>query len=122
MTDARHGNTTEPSPEAASGYNRGFLKGVLGGVLIGTVAGVLFAPTMNAALGNLRRRLKDAAAGTYRHATTRVGDAVDDLQQKGRGIYGKALSAVARGADDVKERAADAQAELDQSAAQAARR
>jgi len=31
----------------------------------------------------------DAAAEEYRQATTRVGDAVDDLQQKGRGVYAK---------------------------------
>jgi hypothetical protein len=64
----------------------------------------------------------DAAAEEYRQATTRVGDAVDDLQQKGRGVYAKALSAVVRGAEDVKERAIEAETELDQSAAQQQRR
>jgi hypothetical protein len=64
----------------------------------------------------------DAAADKYREATTSIGDAVDDLQQKGRAVYGKALSAVVRDAEDVKEPATEAQAELDQSAADEARR
>ena len=92
---------TEPRFEAAAGHRSWFLTGLVGGALIGTAAGVLFAPQINAALRNIRRQLTDAAAGasdaaaeTYREATTRVGDAVDDLQQKGRAVYGKALSAV----------------------------
>ncbi len=115
--------------EAAAGHRSRFLTGLVGGALIGTAAGVLFAPQINAALRNIRRQLTDTAAGAsdaaaekYREATTRVGDAVDDLQQKGRAVYGKALSAVVRGAEDVKERATEARSELDQSAAPAARR
>ena len=113
-------NTTEPRLEAAAGHSSGFLKGLVGGALIGTAAGVLFAPQINAALRNIRRQLTDTAAGAsdaaaekYREATTRVGDAVDDLQQKGRAVYGKALSAVVRGAEDVKERATEARSELE---------
>ena len=91
---------------------RGFLIGLFGGALIGTAAGVLFSSQINAAVRNLRRQLADGAAGAsdaasagYRAATTRVGDAVDDLQHKGREVYGKALSAVVRGAEDLKESA-----------------
>ena len=95
--------------------------------MIGAAVGVVFAPQAQAALRTLRRQLKDAgasdtAAERYREAATRVGDAVDDLEQKGREVYGKALSVVVRGAEDVKERATEAQAELDQRAAHAARR
>jgi hypothetical protein len=61
----------------------------------------------------------DAAAEKYRQATTRVGDAVDDPSAEG-GVYAKALSAVVRGAEDVKERAIEAQTDLDQSARTAA--
>jgi hypothetical protein len=64
----------------------------------------------------------DAAAGAYREATSRAGSAVHDLQQEGRGAFGKVLNVVIRGADDVKERAAGVQAALDQSAADATRR
>ena len=128
MNETRQEDTNEPRVEAAGNRSR-FLKGLFSGVLIGTTAGVLFAPQINAALRNIRRQLTDTAAGArdaaaekYREATTRVGDAVDDLQQKGRGVYGKALSAVVRGAEDIKERATEAQTELDQSPAYAARR
>ena len=106
-----------------------FLKGLFGGALLGTVAGVLFAPQIYAAFKNLRHELTDAvaeaggaASGAYREATTRAGDAADDLQQTGRGVYGKALSAVIRGAEDVKERATEAQADLEQSAPKPTRR
>ena len=129
MDDTRHEDTAEPRFEAAAGHRSRFLTGLVGGALIGTAAGVLFAPQINAVLRKVRRQLTDTAAGardaaadTYRDATTRLGDAVDDLQQKGRGVYGKALSAVVRSADNVKERATDAQTELAHSAAHAARR
>jgi gas vesicle protein len=121
---------TLPSHDSRpSGQSGSFLIGLFGGALIGTAAGVLFASQISAAVRNLRRQLTDAAAGAsdaasarYRAATTRVGDAVDDLQQTDRGVYGKALSAVVRGAEDVKEQAVEAQIELDQSAANATRR
>lgn len=128
MNETRQEDTNEPRVEAAGNRSR-FLKGLFSGVLIGTAAGVLFAPQINAALRNVRRQLtdtaggaRDAAAEKCQEATTRVGDAVDDLQQKGRGVYGKALSAVVRGVEDVKERATEVQTELDQNPAFAARR
>jgi gas vesicle protein len=129
MNETRTEDTTEPQLAAAAGDSSRFLTGLFGGALIGTVAGVLLAPQIHAALRTIRRQLRETAGGTsdvaadkYREATTRVGDAVDDLQQKARAVYGKALSAVVRGAEDVKERATEAQTELDQSAADAARR
>lgn len=125
---AKNVNTTKPQVEAASRQSGHFLTGLFGGAMIGTAAGVLFAPELNAALRTLRRQLTDAAgdagdaaAERYREATTRVGDAVDDLQKKSRSVYGKTLSVVARGAEDVAERAADAQIELERSASEAAR-
>jgi gas vesicle protein len=129
MNETRREHTSEPRLAAAAGDSSRFLKGLFGGALIGTVAGVLLAPQIHAALRNIRRQLRDMAAGAgdaaadkYREATTSIGDAVDDLQQKGRAVYGKALSAVVRDAEDVKEPATEAQAELDQSAADEARR
>jgi len=129
MDKMGHEETAEPRLEAAAGHGSRFLTGLVGGALIGTAAGVLFAPQITAALRNIGRQVTDTAAGAsdaaaekYREATTRVGDTVDDLQQKGRSVYGKALSAVVRNAENVKERATDAQAELERSTAQAARR
>ena len=129
MTETRHENTTEPRLEATNGQSGGFLIGLFGGALIGTAAGVLFAPQINAAVRNIRRELTDAATGVgdaaaarYRAATTRAGDAVDDLQQKGREVYLNTLSAVARGAEDVNERATEAEIDLNQTAVHAGRR
>lgn len=106
MTETGHENATEPRLETTASHSGGFLIGLVGGALIGTAAGMLFAPQISAAVRNLRRQLADGAAGASdaaRAATPRVGDAVNDLQHKGRGVYEKTLSAVVRGAEDVKE-------------------
>ena len=120
MTETRYANTSQRRLHADRGHGGSFLRGLLSGALIGTAAGVLFAPQIQAALQNRRRQLTDAAASAgdasaekYREAKTRIGDAVDDLKQKGRGVYGKALSAVVRGAEEVKGHATEAQTELD---------
>lgn len=107
MTDARHEQMTMLPPEAAGGHRGSLLRSLVGGALIGTAAGVLFAPRIYAALRTVRRQVTDAAVG--------AGEGVvDDLRQTGRGVYGKALSIVIRGAEDVRERATEAQAELEQ--------
>ena len=107
MTDTRHEQMTMLPPEAAGGHRGSLLRGLVGGALIGTAAGVLLAPRIYAALRTVRRQVTDAAVG--------AGDAVvDDLRQTGRGVYGKALSIIIRGAEDVRERATEAQAELEQ--------
>jgi gas vesicle protein len=107
MTETRHG--------------QGFLKGLLGGALLGAAAGAFFAPQLSAACQRLRDEfggtVTNAAAEAYREATTRAGTAVHDLQREGRGAYGRVLSVVIRGAEDVRERAAEARAGLNQTAA-----
>lgn len=107
---------------------QGFVTGLVGGAVIGAVGGLLFAPQIYAAFKQTRGQLTDAlanagdvAADARREATARAVDAAGDLQRKGRGAYGKALGAVIRGAEDVKARATEAQAELDQRATDAAR-
>jgi gas vesicle protein len=129
MTETRNENIAEPRFEPANGHGNGFLKGLFGGALLGAAAGVLFAPQLHAAFRDLRRQLTDVAADAtdaaterYRDATAAVGEAVDDLQQKGRGLYGKALSVIVRGAEEVQERATEAQTDLEQREANATRR
>jgi gas vesicle protein len=124
MTEKRLEATNDHGGQAAS-----FLKGLFAGALVGTAAGILFAPQAVAALRSLRRQLTDtaanigdAAAERYQQASTQVSDAVDDLHEKGRGAYGKVLSAVVRGAQDVKNHATEAQTELDRSAPNASAR
>ena len=97
-----------------------FTAGLLGGAVLGTVAGVIFAPQILAVFQQARRDLTDrvsgagdAATGAYRDAATRAIDAVDDLHDKGRGAYGKVLSVIARGAEDIGGKATDAQAKLE---------
>lgn len=128
MIEQRQERTIDARLEALNGHGGGFLKGLVGGAVIGAVAGVLMGPQIHAALRHLRRELTDAtadarhgAAGKYHAATERVGDAVHDLEEKGREVYGKALNVVVRGAEDVKARAKDAQTELENRAAHSAR-
>jgi gas vesicle protein len=128
MIEQRQERTTAARLEAGNGHGGGFLKGLVGGAVIGAVAGVLVAPRIHAALRHLRRELTEATADVrhgaeekYHEATERVGQAVDDLQGKGRDMYGKALNVVIRGAEDVKAHATEAQSELDRHAASAAR-
>jgi hypothetical protein len=90
---------------------------------------VLFGFQLKAARRSIRRQLREPAAGAsdaaaekYREATTSAGEPGDDLQQKGRAVYEKALIAVVRGAENFKERATEAGSELDRNAAPAARR
>jgi gas vesicle protein len=106
-----------------------FVTGFFGGALLGAAAGVLFAPQIFAAFKQVRRELADcvteageSAAGAYREATVRAGDAAEELTDKGRGAYGKVLSVIIKGAEDVEGRATDALDGLDQSAAVAATR
>jgi gas vesicle protein len=106
-----------------------FLTGLFGGALLGTIAGVIFAPQIYAAFKQVRRELADAisdagdaATGAYREATIRATDAVDDLHDKGRGTYGKVLSVIIKGAEEVEGRATEAQAKVAKSAAKAATR
>ena len=100
---------------------QGFVKGLFGGALLGTLAGLVFAPEIHAAFTKLREQMTaraadagDAATGAYRDATTRARNAVDELEAKGRGVYGKALDAIARGAEDVAERATQARSNQDE--------
>ena len=110
MTDTRNG--------------QGFVKGLFGGALLGTLASLLFAPEIRAAFTKLRDQMTaeaadagDVATGAYRDAATRARNAVDEIEAKGRDIYGKALDAIAHGAEDVAERATQARANQDQTKA-----
>lgn len=126
MTEKRYETMTDNRLEATHGQGVSFLKGLFAGALVGTAAGVLFAPQAYAALRNLRRQVTDAAANIgdaaaerYQQASAQVSNAVDDLHEKGRGAYGKVLVAVARGAEEVKNHATEAQTELDRPKASA---
>jgi len=132
MNEQRYDTMTEKRLAATNGHGGqsvSFLTGLFTGAFVGAAAGILFAPHAYAALRSLRRQVTDTVASVgdtaaegYRQASTQVSDAVDDLQEKGRGAYGKVLTAVARGAQDVKDYATDAKTELDRSASKASGR
>lgn len=120
---------THDTTNGHDGQSLTFLKGLLSGALIGAAAGILLAPRAHAALHGLWGQVTDSAASLgkaatdrYRRASTQVGDAVQDLHDKGRGAYGKALTAVAAGAHQVEEYAVDAKTVLDRHAAEQSRR
>lgn len=128
IPEKRHGAATDAQHEAANGHSISFLKGAFVGTLVGTAVGILFAPHAHAALRSLRRQLTDtaadigdAAADRYREAGAQVSDAVDDLHEQGREAYGKVLSAVGRGAQDVEHHATETRTELNRGAPKARR-
>ena len=97
--------------------NSRFVIGLLTGAVVGAGLALWFAPE---AASELRRRLTDSAKGLgrrasdqYQQASSRVGDAVDDLTRKGRGVRDNIADAVARGAHQVERYAAAVKADPD---------
>jgi gas vesicle protein len=83
----------------------GFAIGLIAGTFVGAGLAVWLAPRLAA---ELRARLKDSAEGLrsrasqqYAQASTRVGEAVDELTRKGQGVRDDMADAVARGAREV---------------------
>ena len=85
------------------------------GFIVGSVVGagltMLLAPRVAAELRQRvttsARNLGRAASERYQQASTRVGDAVDDLTRKGQGVRDEVLEVVASGAQKVERFAAD---------------
>ncbi len=85
--------------------------GFLAGTAVGAGLMMWLAPK---AASELRQRVADSAkdlgqraSERYQQASTRVGEAVDDLTRKGQGVRDDVAGAVARGAHEV-ERYANA--------------
>ena len=92
-------------------WDHRFLIGFIMGGVVGAGLTMLFAPRVAA---ELRQRVTDsarhlgrAASERYQQASTRVGDAVDELTKKGQGVRNGVLEAVASGAQKVERFAAD---------------
>jgi gas vesicle protein len=102
-------------PTANDGASRTRDHRFLIGLIVGGVAGagltMLFAPR---AAAELRKRVTDsarnlgrAASDRYQQASTRVGDAVDELTKKGQDVRDDVLEVVVSGAQKVERFAAD---------------
>lgn len=95
--------TVDPAPGVPVGQGRsfGFVMGLITGGVVGVGLGMLIAP--RAAVGlrtraaGSARRLGEAASDTYRQASTRIGDAVDDLSKKGQGLRDDLADVIAHG-------------------------
>jgi len=83
----------------------GFLIGLLAGTCIGGGLAMLFAPRsgsdLRQQLADSARNLGDRASEQYQQATTRVGEAVDEITRKGQDVRDEVADVVARGAQEV---------------------
>jgi gas vesicle protein len=83
----------------------GFVVGLLTGTFVGAGLAMWLAPRT---ASELRQRMRDSARSVgeraseqYQQASTRVGEAVDELARKGQGVRDDVADAVARGAHEV---------------------
>jgi gas vesicle protein len=83
----------------------GFVIGLVTGTFVGAGLMMWLAPRM---ASEFRQRMTDSArnlgqraAEQYQQASTRVGEAVDELTRKGQGVRDDVADAVARGAHEV---------------------
>ena len=83
----------------------GFVVGLLTGTFVGAGLMMWLAPRMGS---ELRQRMTNAASSLgkraseqYQQASTRAGDAVDELTRRGRGLRDDVAEAVARSAHEV---------------------
>ncbi|MGE5814907.1 MAG: YtxH domain-containing protein [Acidobacteriota bacterium] len=83
----------------------GFMIGLLTGTFIGAGLAMWFLPR---SASELRHRMSDSArslgqraSDQYQKASTRTGEALDELARKGQGVRDDVADAVARGAHEV---------------------
>lgn len=93
----------------------GFALGLLTGAAVGVGLTLWLAPRVAA---ELRKRINDSAKNLrtraseqYEQASTRVGEAVDELTRKGQAVRDDMAGAVARGAHEVERYAAAARSD-----------
>jgi gas vesicle protein len=105
--------------DGEQGNGGGFVMGLLTGAVIGAGLGMLFAPKAGS---ELRNQLSDQAGALanqasdgYKKATESAAEWVD----RGREVYGKAKSVVARGADEAERYVRDVASDVSSAAATA---
>lgn len=86
-----------------------FVIGLLAGTVVGAGLAMWLAPRsaseLRERLTNSARSLGRRAADRYQEASTRVGEAVDELTRKGQGVRDDVADAVAHGAHEVERSA-----------------
>jgi gas vesicle protein len=95
--------------------DHGFVLGLLAGTFVGAGLMLWLAPRM---ASELRERMTDSArslrkraSAQYEQASTRVGEAVDDLTRKGQAVRDDVADKVARGAHEVERYATAAKSD-----------
>jgi gas vesicle protein len=93
----------------------GFVIGLLTGTFVGAGLAMWLAPRLASELRermtDSARRLGQRASEQYQQASTRVGEAVDELTRKGQGVRDDVAEAVARGAHEVERYATAAKSD-----------
>lgn len=85
-----------------------FVLGVMAGSLLGAGLAMWFAPRgseIRQQLTGAATRVGERASEQFQDVSARVGEAVDELAQKGREVRDGLAASVARGAHDVERRA-----------------
>ena len=103
-------NTPATEPR---GY--GFAIGLLTGTCIGAALAMWLAPRVGAeirdSMTDSARRLRQLASDQYQQASTRVGEAIDDVARTGQGVRNNVAGAVARSASTVERYATAAKSD-----------
>ena len=103
-----NGHTQEPR-------DYGFVSGLLTGTFVGAGLLIWLAPRMASELRqgmtDSARSLGTRASEQYQQASTRVGEAVDELAKNGQGVRDDVAEAVARGAHEVERYATAAKSD-----------
>ena len=94
----------------------GFAIGLLTGAAVGVALAAWFVPRLAEELrervaGSAKKSAQEGLDHQDQQATTRVGEAVDDLARKGQAIGDEVAGAVARGAHEVERRATAAKSD-----------
>ena len=82
--------------------------GIVAGSVVGACLAMWFAPrgsVLREQLTGAATRVGELASEHFQEASGRIGEAVDELAQKGRAVRDDLAASVARGAHDVERRA-----------------
>jgi gas vesicle protein len=97
-----------------------FVMGLLTGTVLGAGLGILFAPKAGSELRNQLSEQANSLANQASEGVRKVTENAGEWADRGRDMYGKAKSAVTKGADDAQRYARDAASTVKDAAARGA--